>query len=128
MIPWSVVSQWSSANPPGSGLRSPRVQQEYAAFVQSLQLQGDSVESHIRRTILADRTAPWVLAPNLFPYDVSGCTHYVLWINTPYFPEPTDQQVQDALSDLHRPYAFFRNLPRNQTVQGIPHYHVFVAK
>ena len=107
--------------------RHPDVLKAYQDFKSRLATKGQTLEDHVRTTVLKGARGP-VLVPNQFPYWVAdGIQHWVLW--SPHGPLGA-AAIREAIT-AQRPARvteafWFENPLAAKTVPGIWHVHVFL--
>lgn len=121
-------------NPPVIRLyRSPQVEDEYTKFNTQLKTNLVDITTYITDKYFSDNKF-LSIDDNNFPYDVdSNCRHMVCWVN-PDLASNTDAQflyeyvcklLDDALGGPTK-YIIWQNTSSNQSIKGVPHYHIFV--
>ena len=72
-----------------------------------------------------------IFIENEFPYNCArGITHYVVWISDRY-PYNIDKLESFITKSIHEKdpsgeYVFYKNIPQNNSISCVNHYHVFV--
>lgn len=104
--------------------REPYVLSAYADHKFNLSEQGLSIIDYIYETVLGDEK--FALEVNKFPYWIEhGITHYVFWMR-PECKLPMIEVKKKLEKEFMSDIIIFENDPSMQSVQLIPHYHVFV--
>jgi hypothetical protein len=130
---FEFLAQYNN-NPPVIRLfRTPQVEDDYTKF--NMQLKSDSVDitTYITCKYFSDNKF-LSIDDNNFPYDIDpSCRHMVCWVNPKLAPtvdakflyEYVCKLLDDALGDPSK-YIIWQNTPSNQSIKGVPHYHIFV--
>ena len=119
MLTWDYLKQYNHEH---KLYRTPEVECIYTEHVKSLNGQ---VHEYIMNNII--KSNKYIIVDNTFPYDLEeNIEHNLLWVN----PETvlSESDVEDIINEVYSDNIYFRNIPKNQSVKGIVHYHIFTKK
>ena len=119
MLTWDFLKKYDHKQ---KLYRKPEIEEKYIAHVQSL---NGEVHEYIMNNII--KANKYIIVDNTFPYDVEeNLEHKLLWINPDTVLQ--EDEVDKIISSVFGETIYFRNEPKNQSVKGIAHYHIFVMK
>lgn len=79
-----------------------------------------NINLHILQEVLKDK--PYILVKNKYPYLVErGIIHCVFWM------QPDKKIPLSTVKQMYPHAIIFENPPGAQSVQGVPHYQVFIS-
>jgi hypothetical protein len=131
VLSWETLQRFNLACPPTFNLgREKDTQDKYDIHRTWLKNSGIDVKSYIyeKFNLLENGI---IFIENEFPYNCArGITHYVVWISDRY-PYNIDKLESFITKSIHEKdpsgeYVFYKNIPQNNSISCVNHYHVFV--
>lgn len=125
IITWDELAAFNLGSPNRQFYRSEYNEQCYAAHKETLTKSGVTVEQYLYSGILCDRDT--ILERNAFPYYTMH-HHFIFWMR-PGREIPMDivlNQVKFKFNLDDNAAIIFENPPELKSVQGVPHYHIFI--
>ena len=128
VLSWETLRRFNLSSPPTYALgRSTEVQTTYDKHRLWMKKSNVDVKTYINRKFKLDKNGI-VFVENEFPYNCDdGITHFIIWISDTfmYNIEFLEQYIQKKLKVDHK-YIFYKNIPQNNSIGCVNHYHVFV--
>lgn len=129
MLTWKQLQKFNHNTSEDTIAREPSISKKYREYRGTIK----DINQHIMENMFPN-SEPYCLTDNMFPYwTESNVQHDILWVN----PEVVDMKlimnknwIDERLKELlpNKQLVVFMNLPNNQTVRMVPHYHVFYKK
>lgn len=132
---WHQMLNFHLNAPTGVIDRKPEVQLSYENHKKYLNENNIDISDYIMDTVFAnDDLFKIKVCP--FPYDMSDSDHYLIWFNPKInvysvwedieYVEQIVNKWFTGVKENH--YIFFKNNADNRSIDGVPHYHLFIQR
>ena len=113
--------------------RTRAIRRKYDNFNNKLKLLNIDINNFIYTKYLKSERKNYKITLNDFPYNLKyDIMHYILWCNPNIGKIKFNNKIWiDKIitsSFPNKEYICWANITKNQSVKGIPHYHVFIKK
>ena len=125
--------------------RSEAMQKEYQEHLESLGWLKVSPTEEVLKQEFQSKSQRIAIVKNKFPYDLpEGMEHWLLWVNSQVFQEMEEKTKNQAYKkdvienyvrgrvleffDFENIVCIFENEPKDQSVQGLKHWHIILTK
>ena len=130
VLTWETLNKFNLQSPPTYTLgRSDEIQEKYDKHRTWIKNSGIDVKKYIYDKFnLSEKEI--IFIENDFPYNCeNGVKHYIIWISDKYNYN-TDQlekfiKTKLKVTETEIPYIFYKNIPKNNSIACVNHYHVF---
>ena len=128
VLTWETIQKLNVNCPPTYNLgRSPKVQEIYDKHRDWLKDSKTDVKTYICEKFNLENKGI-VFVENEFPYNCDqGIKHYLIWINADYIYnlQSLEKFIKEKIGS-NGDYVFYKNIPANNSISCVNHYHVFV--
>lgn len=128
VLTWDVLIRFNIHSPPTYTLgRSKQVQEKYDRHREWMKSEKVDVKSYINGKFDLE-TNQIVFTENEFPYNCEeGIRHYIIWISDKYkYNTASLNEYIKTKIKSNTSYVFYKNIPANNSITSVDHYHVFV--
>jgi hypothetical protein len=130
VLSWDTITKFNISSPPTYSLgRSSEIQDKYDIHREWIKSSNIDIKKYIYDKFNLIKNGI-IFIENEFPYNCEeGIKHYVIWISEryPYSIEKLDNFIKNSLNvkDTGTEYVFYKNIPKNNSISSVNHYHVF---
>ena len=128
VLSWKTLQQFNINSPPSYNLgRSFEVQEVYDKHRNWMKINKVNVKKYINIKFNLEKNGI-VFVENEFPYNCDiGIKHYIIWISDSFSYNTTSLEkfIQTKIGS-EKKYVFYKNIPQNNSIGCVDHYHVFV--
>lgn len=131
VLSWETLQRFNINSPPTYTLgRSKEVQEIYDKHRKWMKTSKLDIKSYITKKFNLEENGI-VFVENEFPYNCEdSIKHFVIWISDTftYNLKFLDQFIQKKIKTKYTDskYIFYKNIPQNNSIGCVNHYHVFV--